>query len=103
MSVGITNLESYAGNRPPCWSIIHLKYIHAILCGSGVLQFPTLGFLVERHQEIHCSRPIDKDTTKFSLKRGGLFDYSSAKLLYEMCVEKGCARVRVEKGVVVCF
>jgi DNA topoisomerase-3 len=68
------------------------------------LQFPTLGFIVERFWEIqahepeefwtiNCSHTSDEGTASFGWIRGHLFDYSSAVVIYEMCVEEPMATV----------
>ncbi|KAM0870274.1 hypothetical protein ACQ4PT_040115 [Festuca glaucescens] len=70
----------------------------------GPCQFPTLGFIVERFWEIqahepedfwtiNCSHTSDEGTASFVWIRGHLFDYSSAVVIYEMCVEEPMATV----------
>uniref|UniRef100_N1R4S4 DNA topoisomerase n=1 Tax=Aegilops tauschii TaxID=37682 RepID=N1R4S4_AEGTA len=71
----------------------------------GPCQFPTLGFIVERFWEIqahepeefwtiNCSHTSDEGTASFIWIRGHLFDYSSAVVIYEMCVHEPMATVQ---------
>ncbi|XP_008807898.2 DNA topoisomerase 3-alpha isoform X1 [Phoenix dactylifera] len=75
-----------------------------VVLSYGPCQFPTLGFIVERYWEIqshepeefwtiNCSHTSDEGTTTFSWMRGHLFDYTSAVIVYEMCVEESTATV----------
>lgn len=68
-------------------------------------QFPTLGFIVERFWEIqahepeefwtiNCSHTSDEGTATFVWIRDHLFDYSSAVVIYEMCVGEPMATVQ---------
>ncbi|KAG7607197.1 DNA topoisomerase 3-alpha [Arabidopsis thaliana] len=70
----------------------------------GPCQFPTLGFIVERYWEIqahepeefwtiNCSHQSEEGLATFNWMRGHLFDYASAVILYEMCVEEPTATV----------
>ncbi|EEC74578.1 hypothetical protein OsI_10148 [Oryza sativa Indica Group] len=76
-----------------------------IILSYGPCQFPTLGFIVERFWEIqahepeefwtiNCSHTSDEGTASFGWIRGHLFDYSSAVVIYEMCVEEPMATVQ---------
>uniref|UniRef100_A0A0E0K969 DNA topoisomerase n=1 Tax=Oryza punctata TaxID=4537 RepID=A0A0E0K969_ORYPU len=76
-----------------------------IVLSYGPCQFPTLGFIVERFWEIqahepeefwtiNCSHTSDEGTATFGWMRGHLFDYSSAVVIYEMCVEEPMATVQ---------
>src|SRR5271170_6069888 len=74
------------------------------LRGLGSCQFPTLGFVVDRWRRVENFVPepfwsiklsvlregID---VKFTWKRGHLFDRLCCLCLYEMCLDKGVARV----------
>ncbi|KAJ4839793.1 DNA topoisomerase 3-alpha, partial [Turnera subulata] len=75
-----------------------------LVLSYGPCQFPTLGFVVERYWEIqahepeefwtiNCSHRSDEGIATFNWMRGHLFDYTSAVLLYEMCVEDPTATV----------
>ncbi|KAI3899021.1 hypothetical protein MKW92_017743 [Papaver armeniacum] len=70
----------------------------------GPCQFPTLGFIVERYWEIqahepeefwmiNCSHASEDGTSHFNWMRGHLFDYTSAVIAYEMCVQEPTATV----------
>ncbi|KAF9599783.1 hypothetical protein IFM89_001729 [Coptis chinensis] len=70
----------------------------------GPCQFPTLGFIVERYWEIqahepeefwviNCSHTSEEGTSTFNWTRGRLFDYTSAVMIYEMCVQEPTATV----------
>jgi len=71
---------------------------------SGPCQFPTMGFVVDRWRRVENFVPEpfwsikltvlrDDIEVKFSWKRGHLFDRLCCLCLYEMCLEKGMARV----------
>ncbi|CAN6459254.1 unnamed protein product [Victoria cruziana] len=75
-----------------------------IILSYGPCQFPTLGFVVERFWEIqsheleefwtiNCSHDSEDGSASFTWTRGHLFDYSSALIIYEMCVEEPTATV----------
>ncbi|KAJ0097277.1 hypothetical protein Patl1_28044 [Pistacia atlantica] len=75
-----------------------------LVLSYGPCQFPTLGFVVERYWEIqshepeefwiiNCSHRSDEGTASFSWMRGHLFDYTSAVIIYEMCVQEPTATV----------
>ncbi|XP_021641236.1 DNA topoisomerase 3-alpha isoform X4 [Hevea brasiliensis] len=75
-----------------------------LVLSYGPCQFPTLGFIVERYWEIqshepeefwtiNCSHTTDEGIATFSWMRGHLFDYTSAVILYEMCVQEPAATV----------
>ncbi|CED85438.1 prokaryotic type i dna topoisomerase [Phaffia rhodozyma] len=70
----------------------------------GACQFPTMGFVVARYLQIQAFRPEafsfidvtlqrDHQTVQFAWNRGHLFDFMSAALLYECCVENPEATV----------
>jgi len=70
----------------------------------GSCQFPTLGFVVERWRKVENFVPepfwsiklsVTKENieVKFNWKRGHLFDRLCCLCLYEMCLDKGMARV----------
>lgn len=75
------------------------------LISFGPCQFPTLGFIVERAEEIRLFIPEDFWTIKmayqasaeaaceFFWSRGQLYDHLTALVLYELCVEAGEAQV----------
>ncbi|OEL29588.1 DNA topoisomerase 3-alpha [Dichanthelium oligosanthes] len=76
-----------------------------LVLSYGPCQFPTLGFIVERFWEIeaheteefwtiNCTHTSDEGTASFGWIRGHLFDYPSAVILYEMCVEEPTATVQ---------
>ncbi|XP_031504229.1 DNA topoisomerase 3-alpha [Nymphaea colorata] len=76
-----------------------------IILSYGPCQFPTLGFVVERFWEIqshepeefwaiNCSHDSEDGSASFTWIRGHLFDYSSALIIYEMCVEEPTATVK---------
>ncbi|KAK8446730.1 hypothetical protein SEVIR_9G533800v4 [Setaria viridis] len=76
-----------------------------LVLSYGPCQFPTLGFIVERFWEIqahepeefwtiNCTHTSDEGTASFGWIRGHLFDYPSAVILYEMCVEEPMATVQ---------
>uniref|UniRef100_A0A2P2LI17 DNA topoisomerase n=2 Tax=Rhizophora mucronata TaxID=61149 RepID=A0A2P2LI17_RHIMU len=78
--------------------------VRNLVLSYGPCQFPTLGFIVERYWEIeshepeeywaiNCSHKSDEGTATFNWMRGHLFDYSSAVVLYEMCVLEPTATV----------
>ncbi|RAL51559.1 hypothetical protein DM860_011061 [Cuscuta australis] len=75
-----------------------------LVLSYGPCQFPTLGFVVERYWEIqahepeefwaiNCTHTSDEGTASFSWMRGNLFDYTSAVIIYEMCVQEPTATV----------
>ncbi|KAH9717269.1 DNA topoisomerase 3-alpha [Citrus sinensis] len=75
-----------------------------LVLSYGPCQFPTLGFVVERYWEIqaheseefwtiNCSHKSEEGTATFSWMRGHLFDYTSAVIIYEMCVQEPTATV----------
>ncbi|KAJ8769133.1 hypothetical protein K2173_000908 [Erythroxylum novogranatense] len=75
-----------------------------LVLSYGPCQFPTLGFIVERYWEIqshepeeywtiNCSHTSDEGVATFNWVRGHLFDYNSAVVLYEMCVQEPTATV----------
>ncbi|XP_042417323.1 DNA topoisomerase 3-alpha-like [Zingiber officinale] len=75
-----------------------------LVLSYGPCQFPTLGFIVERYWEIqsheaeefwtiNCSHTSDEGTANFNWMRVHLFDYTSAVIIYEMCVEESTATV----------
>ncbi|KAI3900876.1 hypothetical protein MKW92_037886 [Papaver armeniacum] len=66
--------------------------------------FPHLRFIVERYWEIqahepeefwmiNCSHASEDGTSHFNWMRGHLFDYTSAVIAYEMCVQEPTATV----------
>ena len=70
----------------------------------GPCQFPTMGFVVDRWRRVQNFVPEpfwsikltvirDDIEVKFNWKRGHLFDRLCCLCLYEMCLEKGMARV----------
>jgi DNA topoisomerase III len=70
----------------------------------GPCQFPTLGFVVERWRRVQNFVPEpfwlikltvvrDEIEVKFNWKRNHLFDRLCCLCLYEMCLDKGLARV----------
>lgn len=70
----------------------------------GACQFPTLGFVVDRWRRVENFVPEqfwsiklsvlrDGIDVKFNWKRGHLFDRLCCLCLYEMCLDKGMARV----------
>ena len=75
----------------------------------GPCQFPTLGFVVTRYEQVQSfvsepfwyiylalSRPGEYEEERlnvFGWKRGNLFDYDVAYMLYEMVLERPEARV----------
>ncbi|KAM7273036.1 hypothetical protein ACFE04_027700 [Oxalis oulophora] len=76
----------------------------SLVLSYGPCQFPTLGFVVERYWEIQahqpeefwtikCSQSSDEGIANFGWMRGHLFDYTSAVIIYEMCVEEPIATV----------
>ncbi|KAF5745103.1 DNA topoisomerase 3-alpha isoform X1 [Tripterygium wilfordii] len=76
-----------------------------LVLSYGPCQFPTLGFIVERYWEIqshepeefwtiNCSHKSDEGIATFNWMRGRLFDYTSAVIIYEMCVQEPNATVR---------
>ncbi|CAL9188554.1 DNA topoisomerase 3-alpha-like isoform X2 [Musa acuminata AAA Group] len=77
----------------------------SLVLSYGPCQFPTLGFIVERYWEIqsheaeefwtiNCSHTSEEGTANFIWMRGHLFDYTSAVVIYEMCVEEPAATVK---------
>ncbi|CAL9117466.1 unnamed protein product [Musa textilis] len=77
----------------------------SLVLSYGPCQFPTLGFIVERYWEIqsheaeefwtiNCSHTSEEGTANFIWMRGRLFDYTSAVVIYEMCVEEPAATVK---------
>ncbi|KAJ3673895.1 hypothetical protein LUZ60_005887 [Juncus effusus] len=75
-----------------------------IVLSYGPCQFPTLGFIVERYWEIeahepeefwsiNCSHTSEEGIAKFNWVRVHLFDYMSAIIIYEMCIEEPTAAV----------
>lgn len=75
-----------------------------LILSYGPCQFPTLGFVVERYWEIqahepeeywtiNCSHTLEDGTATFNWARGHLFDYTSAVIIYEMCVDEPTATV----------
>ncbi|KAB1210515.1 DNA topoisomerase 3-alpha [Morella rubra] len=75
-----------------------------LVLSYGPCQFPTLGFIVERYWEmqahepeefwtINCSHKSDEGIATFNWMRGHLFDYTSAVIIYEMCVQEPIATV----------
>ncbi|KAG8383914.1 hypothetical protein BUALT_Bualt04G0063600 [Buddleja alternifolia] len=75
-----------------------------VILSYGPCQFPTLGFVVERFWEIqshepeefwtiNCTHNSEEGTATFNWMRGHLFDYTSATILYEMCVQEPTATV----------
>ncbi|XP_048233864.1 DNA topoisomerase 3-alpha isoform X7 [Ricinus communis] len=75
-----------------------------LVLSYGPCQFPTLGFIVERYWEIqsheseefwtiNCSHTSVEGIANFSWMRGHLFDYTSAVILYELCVLEPTATV----------
>ncbi|KAJ7962641.1 DNA topoisomerase [Quillaja saponaria] len=75
-----------------------------LVLSYGPCQFPTLGFIVERYWEIqshepeefwtiNCSHRSDEGLATFNWMRGNMFDYTSAVIIYEMCVEEPTATV----------
>jgi DNA topoisomerase III len=71
---------------------------------KGACQFPTLGFVVDRWRRVENFVPEpfwsiklsvlrDGIDVKFNWKRGHLFDRLCCLCLYEMCLDKGMARV----------
>ncbi|RDY10657.1 DNA topoisomerase 3-alpha, partial [Mucuna pruriens] len=85
-----------------------------LVLSYGPCQFPTLGFVVERYWEIqahepeefwsiNCSHKSDEGIANFSWmlgcnlnsfgRRGHLFDYTCAAIIYEMCIEEPTATV----------
>lgn len=81
------------------------------LVSYGPCQFPTLGFVVSRYEQVKAfapekfwyiflslERPADDGTrgikeTVFKWKRGHLFDFDVSLMLYEMVLESPMARV----------
>ena len=70
----------------------------------GSCQFPTLGFVVDRWRRVEnfVTEPFwsiklsilrERIDVKFNWKRGHLFDRLCCLCLYEMCLDKGMARV----------
>ncbi|EJU05529.1 prokaryotic type I DNA topoisomerase [Dacryopinax primogenitus] len=64
----------------------------------GPCQFPTLGFVVSRYQQVQAFVPetfwyiylsimVDGEETDFTWRRGHLFDFPATLALYELCVE----------------
>ncbi|CAM9756027.1 unnamed protein product, partial [Heterosigma akashiwo] len=83
--------------------------------GEGVIsygpcQFPTLGFIVERHKRIQAKNPPPPHThapagdggaaqASFTWDRNRLFDHLACLVLYEMCLAEPCvARVTEIRG-----
>ncbi|KAJ8478267.1 hypothetical protein OPV22_021994 [Ensete ventricosum] len=77
----------------------------SLVLSYGPCQFPTLGFIVERYWEIqshvaeefwtiNCSHTSEEGTANFIWMRGHLFDYTSAVVIYEMCIEEPTATVK---------
>ncbi|XP_065876649.1 DNA topoisomerase 3-alpha isoform X1 [Euphorbia lathyris] len=75
-----------------------------LVLSYGPCQFPTLGFIVGRYWEIqsheseefwtiNCSHKSDEGLATFNWMRGHLFDYTSAVVLYEMCIQEPTATV----------
>ncbi|GAV72584.1 Topoisom_bac domain-containing protein/zf-C4_Topoisom domain-containing protein/Toprim domain-containing protein/zf-GRF domain-containing protein, partial [Cephalotus follicularis] len=75
-----------------------------LVLSYGPCQFPTLGFVVERYWEIqshepeefwtiNCSHKSDESIATFNWMRGHLFDYTSAVIIYEMCIQEPTATV----------
>ncbi|KAK4477749.1 hypothetical protein RD792_017010 [Penstemon davidsonii] len=75
-----------------------------VILSYGPCQFPTLGFVVERFWEnqshepeefwsINCTHNSAEGTATFNWMRGHLFDYTSATIIYEMCIEDPTATV----------
>ncbi|XVE86484.1 hypothetical protein DITRI_Ditri18aG0037600 [Diplodiscus trichospermus] len=75
-----------------------------LVLSYGPCQFPTLGFVVERHWEvqshepeefwtINCSHKLDEGVATFNWMRGHLFDCNCAVTVYEMCVQEPTATV----------
>lgn len=78
------------------------------LISYGPCQFPTLGFVVDQYERVRdfVSEPFwaievtydnpraNGETTKFTWKRGHLFDQWTAVALYEDCVTNPLATVR---------
>lgn len=71
----------------------------------GPCQFPTLGFVVDQYERIRAFAPeqfwyisvsLERDGSivGFHWKRGHLFDFEIALVLYEQCVEQPLATVR---------
>ncbi|KAI9276660.1 DNA topoisomerase [Phascolomyces articulosus] len=92
------------------------QYFHnreKVIISYGSCQFPTLGFVVDRYMAIknfvseefwkidmeYASESYEKgdgnsDTVKFNWKRGHLFDYWCAFVLYEKCYKNPMATVK---------
>ncbi|KZO95763.1 prokaryotic type I DNA topoisomerase [Calocera viscosa TUFC12733] len=70
----------------------------------GPCQFPTLGFVVSRYQQVQAFVPetfwyiylslmVDGEETDFTWRRGHIFDFGATVALYEVCVENPEATV----------
>ncbi|KAK9833803.1 hypothetical protein WJX74_006318 [Apatococcus lobatus] len=93
------------------WSSLEIGDPEKPLISYGPCQFPTLGLVVQRAWEIeaHVSEPFwyihvsykapkEPRACDFTWDRGCLFDYPSATMLYEICVEHPMATVLKVEG-----
>ena len=80
--------------------------LHLLTYLSGPCQFPTLGFVVARYKDVQTFRPEtfwfiyltlsqssssqgEAGETRFTWRRGHLFEYDAATVIYEMMITSG--------------
>lgn len=94
-------------------SLLALSCPRAHFALSGPCQFPTLGFVVSRYEQVQAFVPEafwyiyltltsqvegGEAVTEFNWKRNKLFDWEAAFAIYELVLENPIARVvRVQK------
>ncbi|KAJ7519084.1 hypothetical protein O6H91_20G022100 [Diphasiastrum complanatum] len=87
-----------------CFVLPYLEEEKKLVLSYGPCQFPTLGFIVERYWQVQAHEPeefwtiscfysAESGDASFSWLRGRLFDYLSAAVIYEMCIEEPTATV----------
>jgi DNA topoisomerase III len=86
-----------------CLSVSSLCVSYSLLI-SGPCQFPTLGFVVSRYSQVNAFVPEPfwyiflsltrkSDETVFTWRRGHLFEYQVAAIIYEHVLEDATTRV----------